>query len=1118
MKGKHTVNIPGELASAASNGVVASADGVYDYNQGKFQEDINAETSGRLSGQDQKITEKLAEIDQKYDNFEDKTDEYFKQESANNNKKIEEGLKNVSSVANNDVEVVDVLPDTGVANKTYRVIGEHSYADYAYFNGEWKKLAEYDRGVDDEPTAGSENLVTSGGVVTCINEITSLNKNISDTFTLNIRELKGFDATPNRKPINVKQGNVVTLITDEDFKQIIESTRNVIAWYSDGTNSYDDNIDDIQPLNSSNDYKVKIFAKKDITYIGFGANTDKIKSTGTISWHFETESIINDINSNIDSTINSSLILSSFNFKDKTSIGDNAGTSYGNSETVACLDFISVKDYNINGSIHFINDALQFMGAGVTILFYKYAEASEQSFISQDYYQKQKTIINIPTDANYFRIAFGTKGSTGLVKDANLDNISIKFKSVKGEIQDIKHSLSELKKETNVANSDIVKLSLLDFRNKHSIGTPNGIHYNSASTVALLEYIPIEHYNNNGVLVFANNVSEFNGVGLAVAFYREPKADENSYIDRDGYQFRSNKIVIPSGAKYFRLALGTKGDTGLLEDANLDNIYLATTSAASHINIINNYLKEPLILSSLPFQNNRSVGDGNGDDLGITYHNSITVACDEFIPIADYNIDGKLQFGNTIKEFNGVGLAVYFYRENKAGKASAIYRDGYQTQYNTIIIPEGANYIRLALGTKDNTGLIKDANLDNIFILRNTHSLEADTRVLKSEVREIKTDITELQSRVSDSVYSLNPDVHTALASAKFIPYNYPRDGYNSYIAFLVTTDIHDDWAHFRRAIQYANDEELIDTVLVLGDVGNTPSGLRNYNFEEDALKCRVPVLTVPGNHEVATNEPHIPFSNEEFINKFYTPNLISHNGEVHEQNSVWWYKDYSREINQNPYDKTTKHLRVIGLNQGDYSSELGYNEWIFSQEQIDWLVKILDSTPSDYSVLILTHSTMEDKSNLESVNSKFDCGFSITYNEHTNKSFITDIIRAWIKGENVNVESSNNIDSSVIRVNHTFTEERSNKFVGFLSGHSHRDCLNRIKGDEAIYQFNINCTCSYQYQQYGDIGRTEKGKANDCLTVFVYDFIKHSVKLIRVGADITNDMKKRDFDEIILK
>lgn len=164
MKGKHTVNIPGELASVASNGIVASADGVYDYTKGKFQEDINNETEGRLTGQDAKLTKKLAEIDQKYDEFEDKTDEYFKQESAKNSQKIDDAVKEIAKIPNNEVKVVDQLPDTGVANTIYRVIGDTSYAEWAYTDGQWKKLAENNFGVDDEPTAGSEKLVKSGGV------------------------------------------------------------------------------------------------------------------------------------------------------------------------------------------------------------------------------------------------------------------------------------------------------------------------------------------------------------------------------------------------------------------------------------------------------------------------------------------------------------------------------------------------------------------------------------------------------------------------------------------------------------------------------------------------------------------------------------------------------------------------------------------------------------------------------------------------------------------------------------------------------------------------------------------------------------------------------------------
>ena len=43
MRGNNTVPIPGELVSVAVNGVVSSADGIYDYQQSKSQETLNSE-------------------------------------------------------------------------------------------------------------------------------------------------------------------------------------------------------------------------------------------------------------------------------------------------------------------------------------------------------------------------------------------------------------------------------------------------------------------------------------------------------------------------------------------------------------------------------------------------------------------------------------------------------------------------------------------------------------------------------------------------------------------------------------------------------------------------------------------------------------------------------------------------------------------------------------------------------------------------------------------------------------------------------------------------------------------------------------------------------------------
>lgn len=66
-----------------------------------------------------------------------------------------------------NIEVVSALPETGEAYKIYRLIGINSYADYMYNSSDLTtpiKMAEYDNAIDDEPTAGSNNLVKSGGV------------------------------------------------------------------------------------------------------------------------------------------------------------------------------------------------------------------------------------------------------------------------------------------------------------------------------------------------------------------------------------------------------------------------------------------------------------------------------------------------------------------------------------------------------------------------------------------------------------------------------------------------------------------------------------------------------------------------------------------------------------------------------------------------------------------------------------------------------------------------------------------------------------------------------------------------------------------------------------------
>ena len=72
----------------------------------------------------------------------------------------------IAALNGSDV-IVGTLPASGVANKIYRVPDDpttNKYTDYGWDGSAWVPLCTYPNDVDDEPTAGSDNLVKSGGV------------------------------------------------------------------------------------------------------------------------------------------------------------------------------------------------------------------------------------------------------------------------------------------------------------------------------------------------------------------------------------------------------------------------------------------------------------------------------------------------------------------------------------------------------------------------------------------------------------------------------------------------------------------------------------------------------------------------------------------------------------------------------------------------------------------------------------------------------------------------------------------------------------------------------------------------------------------------------------------
>lgn len=242
---ENLIPIPGRLHSVASEGHVSGADEIYDDTLQKTQATINQEVSEAL-GEGGTVDEKIAEaiedvayIDdsesspavvpsfdpesqtvhvtaqtlseqqkaQVRDNIglgdvDAKINEAVASEASQRAAAVSGVQASVSaetsraqaaeSALQNNIEaltksdIVVVADHTSVSSPDpltiYREQGTNTYSDWMYQNGSWMKMAEYDNAIDDEPTAGSDNLVKSGGVANLLYEEIKTNIDLSESL------------------------------------------------------------------------------------------------------------------------------------------------------------------------------------------------------------------------------------------------------------------------------------------------------------------------------------------------------------------------------------------------------------------------------------------------------------------------------------------------------------------------------------------------------------------------------------------------------------------------------------------------------------------------------------------------------------------------------------------------------------------------------------------------------------------------------------------------------------------------------------------------------------------------------------------------------------------------
>lgn len=149
---EHKSPIPSRIYNAATGGHICGTEDIIDDTKNKTQKQINSEVEESLGtggSVDSRIASAVA------------TETTRAQTAEEQLRQAYEALSQSQPIP------VTELPATGEAGKIYRLAGTTSYADYMYAEGALTtpiKMAEYDNAIDDEPTAGSNNLIKSKGV------------------------------------------------------------------------------------------------------------------------------------------------------------------------------------------------------------------------------------------------------------------------------------------------------------------------------------------------------------------------------------------------------------------------------------------------------------------------------------------------------------------------------------------------------------------------------------------------------------------------------------------------------------------------------------------------------------------------------------------------------------------------------------------------------------------------------------------------------------------------------------------------------------------------------------------------------------------------------------------
>lgn len=362
------------------------------------------------------------------------------------------------------------------------------------------------------------------------------------------------------------------------------------------------------------------------------------------------------------------------------------------------------------------------------------------------------------------------------------------------------------------------------------------------------------------------------------------------------------------------------------------------------------------------------------------------------------------------------------------------------------------------------------------------------------------------------SIAERNRDVeHIVNAAAKYGYYGLGKRLPKRF-AMLITTDIHRCGKQLKRATEYLDEMDALDVGICLGDMQGCDFAENDGTWYTDVVcSARKPFYTVIGNHDGGNScDASICGNKHQVFEKFILPTR-----------NQMQMPDLDRTYYAVRFDEYK--ICLIVLDNYDLPDELDEKgDFVFhrsvvmtGQEQADWLQKTLYELPEEYHVIIAQHCIDEACQPIE-------CNWTQEGYEQSGggkgcvtPNLVTDIVDAWIYGKQIQGEYSSQEFpmASPVKVDVDYSRRGKGYFIGYLIGHTHVDWLGVCEKYPEQHIINVVSSANDLWQNvFNDLPRLEGTKAEDCLTVLAVDTENNTVYLVRVGSNVTYELKERTF------